>query len=103
MSIPGRAHGRLGDDFVCPPRQGESIWLNPARRVWLMADPRRYRRRAVWGHAAGSRSVWTRSVWRRDALSAKPRSRFRAKVLALVAVAAITFLTLAAYAVFVWR
>ena len=102
MSIPGRAYARLVDDFVCPPRQGESIWLTPAGRVWLMADPRRYRRRSVWGHAAWSRTVWARSVSRRYALQPGPRSRFRAKVLAWVGIAAIVFFAVV-LAVFVWR
>src|SRR5437879_5090453 len=103
MSIPGRAHGRLADDFVCPPRQGESFWLNPARRTRFMADPRRYRRRAVWGHAAWSRTVWARSVSGRYVLSPNSRSRFRIRFLALVAGAAIALLSLVALAIFVWR
>jgi hypothetical protein len=103
LSIPGRARERLTDDFVCPPLEVESIWLNPARRAWLMADPRRYRRRAVWGHAAWSRSVWVRSASRRYALPPEPRPRFRIRVLAFVAAAAIAFLFLAALAIFAWR
>ena len=103
MSIPGRAYGGLGDDLVCPPRQHESLWLHPAGRAWFMADPRRYRRRAVWGHAAWSRSVWARSVARRSADPPKPKFRYRAKVLAFIGLAAIALLTLAAFAVVALR
>ena|SRR5437762_2412585 len=103
MSIPGRAYGRVEDDFVCPPRQGESIWLNPAGRAWFMADPRRYRRRAVWGHAAWSRTVWARSVSRRYVLQPTAKSRFRTKVLALISIVAIALIALAAFAVLAWR
>src|SRR5437763_17193516 len=99
MSIPGRAYGRVEDDFVCPPRQGESIWLNPAGRAWFMADPRRYRRRAVWGHAAWSRTVWARRVSGRYAVHSQAKSRFRTTLLVLIGVAAVASLALLALAI----
>ena len=104
MSYPGRTFARLSEDVGCPPRQGEAPWVNPAGRAWLMADPRRYRRRAVWGHAAWSRSVWVRSASRRYVRAPEPRWRARRSYIGLAFVAAIALIAaIVVVAVLNWR